>query len=251
MPDLTPKLCPLRLYALGGFALLCWACVPKGDVCSQEPTPPDVATAQAEALVAEGRESNLVTRENLRTIVSSAIADAGPGSLPTTSGWATSDLPLPADALTVQAQRPEAACVKRGISTRDLYLRASALGVPLREGKFTKYHPNEASGLGGGWNTADGQGFRPGCIASATRWYPYWRGHELWVEGYGRSVIGDNGPGWSSKYRWDLAAFSAWEVNQLDRGAGILRMRYAVVRCPRPETCDCDFAQAWRKAGRP
>ena len=50
----------------------------------------------------EGRESNLVTRENLRTIVSAAIADAGPGSLPATSGGDSAPLPaaLPA-AMTV------------------------------------------------------------------------------------------------------------------------------------------------------
>lgn len=135
----------------------------------------------------------------------------------------------------------------RGATTGDLYHRAISWDVPIRVWTFTKYHPGEASGMGGGWNTADGGGFRPGCIAAALRWYPYWRGHEFWVEGHGRVVVGDNGPGWSGRYTFDLPGWTAAEVNALDAGRGKEQRRAIVIRCPRAQSCSCDFAVAWRK----
>lgn len=137
--------------------------------------------------------------------------------------------------------------LSRGIRTGALYRRTVSLDVPIRTAPFTKFHPDEKSGMGGGWSTADGLGFRQGLLACAKRYRHYWQGHEFWVEGYGRAVIGDNGPGWSSKYQFDIAAFSGPEVDKLDAGPGHLNLRYIVVSCPRPNTCDCDFARAWRK----
>lgn len=137
--------------------------------------------------------------------------------------------------------------VKRGRNTGDLYRKAISRDVPIRVWTFTKYHPNESSGLGGGWSTADGCGFEPGRIACAKSWWWFWKGHEFWVERYGRCVIGDNGPGWSGKYRFDLAAFSAAEVDRLDRGPGKEERRTVVIYCPRPSTCSCDAAQAQRR----
>ena len=136
----------------------------------------------------------------------------------------------------------------RGIGTADLYRQAISWGIPIRQWTFTRYHPGESSGMGGGWNTADGMGFRPGCIAAALCHYRgKWEGHEFWVERHGRVVVGDNGPGWSGRFRFDLPGWSAREVDLFDAGPGKELRRVVVVRCPRPETCSCDFAVAWRK----
>jgi hypothetical protein len=142
----------------------------------------------------------------------------------------------------------------RGRRTADLYRWAISHDVPIRTWQVTYYHPHESGGEGGGWSTADGGGFRPDCVASARRWYPYWRGHELWVEGHGRVTVGDNGPGWGSKTRFDLPGLSGRWVDDHERYShddGIRRV--VVVWCPRPRTCGCDYAQAWRRAhqGKP
>lgn len=129
--------------------------------------------------------------------------------------------------------------------TASLYTRAISLDLPIRTWRFTKYHPREASGLGGGRCTADGGGFRSTCIAASTRHYRFWRGHQFWVDKHGLVVVGDNGPGWSGRYQFDLPAWTAAEANR----SGHEMRRVIVVSCPRPKTCSCDFAKALDKQG--
>ena len=136
--------------------------------------------------------------------------------------------------------------VERGVCTGRLYEQAISLGVPIRTWATTMYHPNEPSGVGGGWSTADGGGFRPECVAASTRWYRYWAGHEFWIERQGRVKVGDNGPGWSGKYKFDVPGPSGAYVGWYDRHIGCETRRVVVVRCPRPDRCDCDFAKAYR-----
>jgi len=143
---------------------------------------------------------------------------------------------------------PRADWSVRGRNTADLYRWAISHDVPIRTWAFTYYHPNERGGTGGGWGTADGGGFRPDCVAAALRHYSFWRGHELWVQDHGRVVIGDNGPGWGSRYRFDLPGPSGRWVDNFDAHEGVGQRRAIVVWCPRPETCDCDWARAWRQA---
>jgi len=137
----------------------------------------------------------------------------------------------------------------RGHNTAALYKWAISHDIPIREWPITFYHPNESGGEGGGWSTADGGGFRPECVASAMRWYPYWKGHELWFSGIGRVVVGDNGPGWGSKHQFDLPGASGRWVDEYERhGPNQSPKKCIVVWCPHPESCDCDYAVCWRKA---
>ena len=126
--------------------------------------------------------------------------------------------------------------------------------VPIRMWPFTKYWPGEPSGMGGGWSCANDEPVKVGRIAASTSHYLYWRGHELWVEGYnppysGYCRVTDSGPGWKTKNRFDLAAGSvagvlAWERG--DNGDGTRTVRCAIIGCPKPMTCTCDYAVAFR-----
>ena len=126
--------------------------------------------------------------------------------------------------------------------------------VPIRTWPFTKYWPGEPSGMGGGWSCANDEPVKAGRIAASTSHDLYWRGHELWVEGYnppysGYCRVTDSGPGWKTKNRFDLAAGSvagvlAWERG--DNGDGTRTVRCAIIGCPKPMTCTCDYAVAFR-----
>lgn len=135
---------------------------------------------------------------------------------------------------------------KRGRSTAALYAQAISWDLPIRTWDTTMYHPGESSGVGGGYETADGSGFRPDCVAASTSWYSGWVGHEFWLERVGRVVVGDCGPGWTGKYKFDVPGPSARYVDWYDAHIGCEKRRAIVIYCPHPESCDCDFAAAWR-----
>ena len=105
-----------------------------------------------------------------------------------------------------------------GLSTRDLYWRAVKENRPVLSIYSTQYYPHV--NMGGGWETRDGIGFRPSCMACANAWWWRWHGCIFYVQGRGRMVVGDSGPGWTSEMRFDLPASSAAASRKYDSGRG-------------------------------
>ena len=183
------------------------------------------------------------------------IVPPGPGSLiskPTTPPSATPPVPVlsgqatpkpaaPAWVHPLAAHLATADCsgVLRGLRTADLYRQTISWDVPIRTWAYTYFNEKEGA-IGGGSTNRDGTHVQLGKIACAGAWYHYWVHHEFWVAGYGRCQVADSGGGWSSKHQFDLYG-TLW---QAQHETGTKRM--IVIYCPHPETCDCDFAVAWR-----